>query len=85
MNICCEIPKDLYNVRVEVNGKSHIYRYAAVRYNGDNVDEDSLKSKKNHQYTLLLFYYSTCLLKISCLTFSRSLKVFSPLSISFII
>lgn len=35
------LTKDLYNVRVEVNGKSHIYRYATVRYNGDSVNDDS--------------------------------------------
>lgn len=36
------ITQDLYNVRVEVNGFSHIYRYASVRYNKDgSVDEDS--------------------------------------------
>lgn len=33
--------QDLYNVRVEVNGKSHIYRYATVRYNGDNINEEN--------------------------------------------
>lgn len=32
---------DLYNVRVEVNGKSHIYRYATVRYNGNGINEES--------------------------------------------
>ena len=37
-----EISKDLYNVRVEVNGKSHIYRYGTTRYdeNGE-IDEGS--------------------------------------------
>ena len=37
------LTKDLYNVRVEVNGKSHIYRYGSTRYSdaGGNVDEDS--------------------------------------------
>ena len=36
------ITKDLYNVRVEVNGKSHIYRYATVRYNAEGeIDEES--------------------------------------------
>lgn len=36
-----EISKDLYNVRVEANGKSHIYKYGSVRYDGDEVDEGS--------------------------------------------
>ena len=37
-----EISKDLYNVRVEVNGKSHIYRYGTTRYNDNGeVDENS--------------------------------------------
>lgn len=36
-----EISKDLYNVRVETNGKSHIYKYGSVRYDGDEVDEGS--------------------------------------------
>ena len=33
--------QDLYNVRVAVNGFNHIYKYATVRYNGDNVKDDS--------------------------------------------
>ena len=35
--------RDLYNVRVDVNGKSHVYKYGTVRYsnNGDNINEDS--------------------------------------------
>ena len=35
------LTKDLYNVRVETNGKSHVYRYSTVRYQGDNVNEES--------------------------------------------
>lgn len=34
--------QDLYNVRVDVNGFSHLYRYAKVRFNEDeSVNEDS--------------------------------------------
>ena len=36
-----EISKDLYNVRIEVNGKTHIYRYGTVRYDGTDVNENS--------------------------------------------
>ena len=35
------LTKDLYNVRVEVNGRSHIYRYANKRYNQDGTEKDS--------------------------------------------
>ena len=36
------LTKDLYNVRVEVNGKSHIYRYGTTRYSKDGeVNENS--------------------------------------------
>ena len=37
------LTQDLYNVRVSVNGFSHIYRYGSVRYsnNGTTVNEDS--------------------------------------------
>lgn len=37
------LAQDLYNVRVEVNGFSHIYRYAGVRYTnkGNTVNEES--------------------------------------------
>ena len=37
------LAQDLYNVRVEVNGFSHIYRYGTTRYtnNGQTLDEES--------------------------------------------
>lgn len=36
------ITKDLYNVRVEVNGKSHIYKYGTTRYNSEGeIDLES--------------------------------------------
>lgn len=36
------LTKDLYNVRVEVNGKSHVYRYGTTRYSKDGeVNKDS--------------------------------------------
>lgn len=36
------LTKDLYNVRVEVNGKSHIYRYGTTRYNSEGeIDSES--------------------------------------------
>ena len=37
------LTQDLYNVRVSVNGFSHIYRYGSVRYtnNGNDVNEES--------------------------------------------
>ena len=47
--------QDLYNVRVSVNGFSHIYRYGSVRYtnNGNDVNADSswnvgVKFQKNN-------------------------------------
>lgn len=52
-----EISKDLYNVRVEANGKSHIYKYGSVRYDGDEVDEGSswnvgVKFQNNEEHTI---------------------------------
>ena len=37
------LSQDLYNVKIDVNGKSHIYKYATVRYsnNGNDINEDS--------------------------------------------
>lgn len=37
------LSQDLYDVRVDVNGFSHVYRYATVRYsnNGNTIDEES--------------------------------------------
>lgn len=37
------LAQDLYNVRVSVNGYSHIYRYGSVRYtdSGENINEES--------------------------------------------
>lgn len=35
------LTKDLYNVRVEVNGRSHIYRYGTTRYDEYGQDKDS--------------------------------------------
>lgn len=37
------LTQDLYNVRAEINGFSHIYRYGKVRYsnNGNTIDENS--------------------------------------------
>ncbi len=37
------LTQDLYNVRISVNGFSHIYRYGSVRYDnsGNDVNEDS--------------------------------------------
>ena len=35
------LTKDLYNVRVEVNGRSHVYRYGTTRYDEYGQEKDS--------------------------------------------
>lgn len=35
------LTKDLHNVRVDFNGRAHVYKYGTKRYSGDEIDEEA--------------------------------------------
>ena len=35
------LTKDLHNVRTEVNGRAHVYKYGTKRYSGDEINEEA--------------------------------------------